>query len=143
MSGVNEPVMSLIEQPRNNGNETRRRYKPVPPIEHQFKPGNPGRPKGSRNRLAEKFWTDLYGAWQERGKEAIQRMIDDDPGGFVKVVASQMPKELLLKAESLDDLSDEDILERLELLRSFANRAIADRTAPVIDMGEAPGEEEA
>ena len=26
-----------------------------PPVAHQFKPGNPGRPKGARNKLGEQF----------------------------------------------------------------------------------------
>jgi Family of unknown function (DUF5681) len=44
----------------------------------QFKPGqsgNPaGRPQGSRNKLSEDFFRDLYDAWQAFGKPALETM---------------------------------------------------------------------
>ena len=57
-------------------------------------------------RLAETFWSDLYEAWQEKGKQAIADMIVDKPGDFVKVVASQMPKEFIATKPSVFELSD-------------------------------------
>lgn len=42
----------MTNDARKNGEKS---GKPTPPIEHQFKPGNPGRPKGSRNKLGEAF----------------------------------------------------------------------------------------
>jgi hypothetical protein len=53
-----------------------------------------GRPKGSRHRLAEQFVKDLYTVWQERGIEAIRRMAAIQPGRFVQVVASVLPKDI-------------------------------------------------
>lgn len=86
--------------------------------------GNPaGRPKGSRNKLTERFWHDLYEAWQVSGPDAIQRMIKSDPGGFVRVVASQMPREFTVTRETLADLSDEDVMESLAAIRA----ALGDR----------------
>ena len=52
---------------RNNTAKTGRGN---PPVEHQFKRGNPGRPKGSRNKLGEAFIADLYAHWQENGVPA-------------------------------------------------------------------------
>lgn len=57
-------------------------------------PGGPGRPKGSKNKLQEAFWKDLFGVWEETGIEAIKAMALDDPGRFVATVASLMPKAL-------------------------------------------------
>src|SRR5512143_781437 len=49
--------------------------------------GEPGRPAGSRNRLTEDFLGDVHAAWLERGREAIDRVIDERPEVFLSVVA--------------------------------------------------------
>ena len=49
--------------------------------------GGPGRPAGSRNRLTEDFLGDVHVAWLERGREAIDRVIDERPEVFLSVVA--------------------------------------------------------
>jgi hypothetical protein len=56
--------------------------------------GGPGRPKGSRNKLGEAFIADVYAKWLARGGETLERMIDTDPGGFVRVVAGVLPDKL-------------------------------------------------
>ena len=54
-------------------------------IATRFKPGQSGNPagrkKGARARLAEAFIQDMYEAWQTRGAEVIQRVIEDRPHG--------------------------------------------------------------
>ncbi len=78
--------------------------------------GNPaGRPKGSRNKLAEAFYADLYAKWQLKGPEAIDKMIETDPGGFVKVIASVMPKEFNVRTD--DGMNDEQIDNLIEAIR--------------------------
>src|SRR3954453_14116692 len=76
---------------RNNRSGTRR---PTPPVAHQFKPGNPGRPKGSKNKFTEDFWRDLHEAWSEHGKKAILDTLKADPAKFLTVAAAMIPKEL-------------------------------------------------
>ena len=83
---------------------------------YQFKAGNPGRPKGSKNKLTEDFLGDVLEAWQERGKQAITDMIDDKPGDFVKMVAGLVPKEATLNINDGSDLSDEQLAERVRTL---------------------------
>jgi hypothetical protein len=59
--------------------------------------GNPaGRPRGSRNRLAESFVEDLRDCWQQHGMSALNRVARDDPATLLKVIASLMPKDLNL-----------------------------------------------
>ena len=50
--------------------------------------GNPrGRPRGSRNKLAEVFLHDLLNEWEEHGAKAVGRVREDDPAAFLRVVA--------------------------------------------------------
>ena len=49
--------------------------------------GGPGRPAGSRNRLTADFFGDLHAAWQEHGREAIDRVVAERPEVFLAIVA--------------------------------------------------------
>ena len=64
----------------------------------QFLPGHrepgAGRPKGSKNKLAQSFFTDVLTVWEERGLEAVREMAAMDPASFNRMVASTMPKEI-------------------------------------------------
>ena len=53
-----------------------------------------GRPKGSRNRLGEKFIEDAYAEWKKSGPAALETMAKTDPGGFVRVIAGILPAKL-------------------------------------------------
>lgn len=87
-----------------------------PPLETRFQPGNPGRQPGSRNKLQAKFYEDLYAKWQEHGVKAIESMIVDKPGDFVKVVASVLPKEMNVNVNQFAEMSDDELIARIRQL---------------------------
>lgn len=75
--------------------------------------GGPGRPKGSRNALGEAFLADLHAAWQERGPGVIERVIDERPQDFLKVVASILPKDFNVNVNSMDTMTDDELIQRI------------------------------
>jgi len=89
---------------------------------HLYKPGqsgNPsGRPKGSRNKLGEQFIEDLYADWQAHGVVTLQRVRDEKPDQYLKVVASILPKDLNVNINQMDDLTDDQLIQRIRSLDS-------------------------
>jgi hypothetical protein len=53
-----------------------------------------GRPKGSRNKLAEAFIFDLHDEWARSGPDVLKRLARDDPAALVRTVAQILPKEI-------------------------------------------------
>jgi hypothetical protein len=106
-------------------------------IATRFKPGQSGNPagrkKGARARLAEAFIQDMYEAWQTRGAEVIQRVIEDRPHVFIKAVAGLQVKEVNVTTTAVQELSDDDISAALAALRSvgaLAHAGSGSETAP-------------
>ncbi|MFX6717074.1 hypothetical protein ABTH63_19680, partial [Acinetobacter baumannii] len=52
------------------------------PVDTRFKAGNPGRPKGSRQKLATRFFNDVYGLWEEQGEAVLRRAAFEKPMEF-------------------------------------------------------------
>jgi hypothetical protein len=50
-------------------------------------PATLGRPQGSRNKLSEEFFRDLYDAWEAFGKPALMTAAWTHPVEFVRVIA--------------------------------------------------------
>jgi hypothetical protein len=94
--------------------QRKRAFKPPFQPGHAPLPGG-GRPKGSRNRLSEKFLADLCAAWEQHGTKVITEVVEKRPEVFLKVAASLVPKEWHLKRTGPFDEMDED-----ELLRALA-----------------------
>ena len=91
--------------PRKNAEKTPRQM----PAGVPFAPGNPGRPKGSRNKLGEAFITALHADFQAHGVEVIETVRIERPHEYLKVVASLLPKQVEIKETAFDGLSDADL----------------------------------
>ena len=89
-----------------------------------FKPGqsgNPkGKPKGSKHKLSESFISALCHDFEEHGETVIQEVRLDKPADYLKIIASIVPKELTVNNVTTEDMSDEDLIERLDQVRSIA-----------------------
>ena len=80
-------------------------------------PKSPGRPKGSRNKLAEDFLSDVLEEWQAHGAAALSDMREKNPGDFVKMVAGLLPKDINLNLnDNLGELSDDELLGEIRKL---------------------------
>lgn len=101
------------------------------------KSGNPaGRKVGSRNKLGEQFLSDMLEDWKVHGSAAIATFRADRPHDYVKVVASLLPREVNVKVNELDELTDEQLAQQLAA-------AIAQLAAASADPGAGAGEAEA
>lgn len=83
----------------------------VPPV-------SPGRPKGARNKLGEAFLADMLADWEEHGPAVIAEVRADKPDQYLKVVASILPKELNVRVNDFDDLTDEQLARQLAAIAS-------------------------
>lgn len=85
-----------------------------------FKPGqsgNPaGRPKGSRNKLGEAFIQAMYEDFTENGEAVIDRVRVEKPEQYLKVVASILPQQLNVRVSEFDELTDDQIDQRIRAL---------------------------
>ena len=81
------------------------------------KSGNPaGRPKGARNKLGEQFLEALQEDFEANGVAAIQRVREEKPDAYLKVIASLLPSTVNLNVNKYDDLTDEQLIEQLRSL---------------------------
>lgn len=69
--------------------------------------GGLGRPKGSgRKQLASAFVEDMQKAWEARGAEVLQKVIDTDPAAFLRSMVAILPKELDVNVTRYDEMTD-------------------------------------
>lgn len=53
-----------------------------------FKPGT-----SRKQRLVNKFWSDAYAVWLDKGYDCLETFATNDPGGFCRMFGSIMPRE--------------------------------------------------
>ena len=83
----------------------------------QFAPGwkGPGRPKGSRHKLAESFLEAYARDFEQHGPSVLERVRQEEPGTYLRVAASVLPKEMNVAVErSVKSLTDDELVEYLQ-----------------------------
>jgi hypothetical protein len=122
-----------VKPPADDTGDEREKVGPgKPPKATQFQPGNPGRPKGARNKLGEAFIEALHDDFNAHGIDAIISTRTEKPDVYVRVIASLLPKEF--KIETTSDLTDEQLDARIRALANLIEIGVAD--AP--GRGQAP-----
>jgi hypothetical protein len=82
--------------------------------------GNPGgRAAGVRNKINADFLRELSDAFDRRGKEVIERAMDEEPVQVLKVLASLLPRDVQISTRPLSELTDDDLVAALGLIQSY------------------------
>ena len=95
-----------------------------------FLPGTGGRQRGSKNKLHADFIEKLAKDFAEHGEEVIRIVRAKQPSVYLKVIASVLPREFLFTDSKLDDMSEDELLEALALIREEKAKA---NTEPVTE----------
>lgn len=59
-----------------------------------FEAGNAGRPEGARSKLSKSFVERLFKDFEEHGAPTIVLARMEDPLGYLKIVASLLPRQI-------------------------------------------------
>lgn len=80
-----------------------------------------GRPTGARDRLRNNFIAALADDFKEHGLEAIERMRNDDPSGYVRAIASLMPKEMDVnhQVDPFEHLTDDQVKQLVDATERY------------------------
>jgi hypothetical protein len=63
-------------------------------------PNPAGRGKGTPNKFSKAFLADVSKKWAQHGADVLEEVRRTDPGTFLRVCASLIPKELLVITQS-------------------------------------------
>lgn len=78
---------------------------------------SPGRPKGSKHRLSESFISALCDDFDKHGVKAIQKVRDNAPGEYLRVIAQILPKDINVKYDEIEAMEHDEIKRELEAIR--------------------------
>jgi hypothetical protein len=99
----------------SNGDNTRGKHRGLRPPWQPGHSGNPaGRPKGSRNKLGERFIADVFADWSQHGGSVLKRVRQASPAAYLRVVAGLVPQRLEVTAEDQPaNMTAEELWESL------------------------------
>jgi hypothetical protein len=100
----------------------------------RFEKGHTGRPKNSRNKLARRVFDDIFRHWCEpangelcKGQAALELLYREEPGAYLRLTASVLPKEFLFES-AVTELGEDELNRMIEMLRERALEARREQT---------------
>jgi hypothetical protein len=95
----------------------------------RFEKGHTGRPKNSRNKLAQRVFDDVFRHWCEpanrgmcKGQAALEMLYREEPAAYLRLTASVLPKEFTFQ-NAVTELSEDELDHMIEMLRERALEA--------------------
>ena len=102
--------------PKNTGGQ-RGEYR-KPPVEFQFQKGNPGRPRGSRNKIGEEFLAALQADFLVHGDDVVEKVRKLSPTKYLQIVAKLLPQQLEIDNKTeIQVLTDEQLKFKIDGLQ--------------------------
>jgi len=100
----------------------------MPREDGQFKVGNSGRARGSRNKLTKKYLDKLWADFKEHGESVLERVRRDNPVAYLKLISQIVPRDwdvrhsgdVQIKLVSFLDVEVDDLKSRQETFDSDA-----------------------
>jgi hypothetical protein len=102
--------------------------------------GNGGRKRGSRNKLGEAFIEALANDFEDHGIEAIELVRRRDTTAYLKLIGSILPRELLVRAFSVNASVDITSIEEAQTFLK-AYRMVRDAPKAIDHQSEATDDE--
>jgi len=60
----------------------------------QFRVGNPGRPRGSKNKISKEYLASLADDFEKHGVAVIEKVRRERPDVYLKLVAQLVPRDI-------------------------------------------------
>jgi len=67
--------------------------------------------------LSERFLEALKKDFEQHGVAVIQKVREEKPDQYLKVVASLVPKDINVAVDPFEDMSDEELVASIKMLR--------------------------
>jgi hypothetical protein len=100
----------------------------------RFEKGHTGRPKNSRNKLAQRVFDDVFRHWCEpangdlcKGQAALEMLYREEPEAYLRLTASVLPKEFVFE-NAVTELGEDELDHMIEMLRERALEARREQT---------------
>src|SRR5262249_49813611 len=107
----------------------------------QFRPGVSGNSAGnvhrSRHALNADTIREMHAAFRQGGREAIEKVMRNQPAGFLKLLVFLWPREHKVEhSNAIKEMTDEQLEQSLAILKEMIAKRDAGENAKVIE-GEA------